>query len=474
MQVLQLSEVSFSFPSGGALLEGLSLSLNSGVTALAGPNGAGKTTLMRLMMHDLIPQRGSVAHHGITEFGWLAQSALTGSESSGQAKMRRLSELMRDNKRMLFLDEPETHLDYANRRWLAEALRRHRGIVVMATHDPTLIDTADAVLHIEKKRAALYRMPYAEYIGAIESRDARAVAAIDKAEQHLKNEAKAQRMRVERQEKRSLNAARRAPNAGIPRIMRGLMKRNAEKTLGKIVRQNHERSEENAEQLSALRAERGCETSFAFTGESKAQSQKARLELNNLQLYHKNGVALWQKPVSFSAQGGDKVALQGKNGAGKSMLLKKILGARSLESTGEIFRTKGEIRLIDPTHSALEPDTPLFVLAQQMLGITETGAARRLMGGYGFAGDAALRSFATLSAGEKMRFHLLLIAQRPEPYAGIFSDEAETGLDRKTRALYADFLNAFGGITLVVSHDAGFMDLLDIGTRVVLDMSPDL
>ena len=75
--------------------------------------------------------------------------------------------------------------------------------------------------------------------------------------------------------------------------------------------------------------------------------------------------------------------------------------------------------------------TPLMLaLAEGIAG--DAGSARRLLGAFGFPGDAVFRRFADLSAGEKMRLRILLIGKSPRPASVILSDEAETGLDRKS------------------------------------------
>ncbi|MBN8219443.1 MAG: ABC-F family ATP-binding cassette domain-containing protein [Spirochaetes bacterium] len=469
MHSIQLSQVSFSFSGEAPVLDGVSFTIPSGVTALAGPNGAGKTTLMRLMMREISPQRGTVQWQGFNTFGWLPQSLGPAVQSSGQQKMRRLSTLFREADGALFLDEPETHLDAVNRAWLAAALRRHRGLVVIASHDPALLDSAGTILHTEMGRVTAYSMPFAGYQSMIAHEKEMRAAKVDHAEHELKKSQRERRVQLERQLRRSANAAAKAPLAGIPRIARGIMKRNAEATLGKIISKNRKRGDAEAQALHSLREERGRSCEYFFAVPVAAESF---LEIDRLQIYRAENQTLWRRPLSFSAKRGEKLHIAGANGSGKSMLFKTICGQNELPHTGTIAHKTGEIRLMNSTHTGFDPAaTPLMLaLAEGIAG--DAGSARRLLGAFGFPGDAVFRRFADLSAGEKMRLRILLIGKSPRPASVILSDEAETGLDTATRGLYAGFLNAFSGIVLAASHDAAFILSLDLTNRVVLDTNP--
>ncbi len=472
MHSIQLSQVSFAFPGSQTILDEINFSIASGIVALAGPNGAGKTTLMRLMLRLLHPQQGHVIWHGFDECGWLPQNLTAATRSSGEEKMRCLAGLLRDGNSVVFLDEPETHLDHKNREWLRKSLARHRGLVVIASHDPTLLDDASVILHTEMRQVVVYRMPYAAYQAEIENKKANQIANVNHAEHELKKAERARRADFERQLKRSRNAAARAPLAGIPRIARGIMKRNAEQTLGKIIRKNKKKGEADIAALENLRAKKGSRAEFTFTAMHPTGGPAPYLEVHDLQLYRADGTVLWQRPVSFSVKAGEPLQIAGANGSGKSMLLTTLRGEGEFQSTGNIVLGPGQIRLMDSAHTAIAADAQVLELTRNAGISDDPGEARRLLGAYGFPGDAVFRPFHSLSAGEKMRLRLFWISHAPRPVTGIFSDEAETGLDTEARRLYADFLNAFPGLVVVVSHDVNFVRSLQIRNRVVLDMSP--
>lgn len=469
MHSIHLSQVSFAFPGFAPILDNISIALGSGIVALAGPNGAGKTTLMRLMMRQLIPQHGQINWQGIETIGWLAQDIPSGArESTGEVKMRHLTTLLRSREGVIFLDEPETHLDDQNRTWLRQALERHRGLVVIASHDPALLDHARLILHTEMARVTIYRMSYAAYLCELTDRKVKQAAEINHATHELEKSQRARRIQLERQLRRSRNAAANAPLAGIPRVARGLMKRNAEKTLGKIISRHRQQSEADRSSLQRLREKITPAADYCFPNAKPGSGAPVFLEVNSLQVFGQNGKSMWRDTLSFRASRGERIHITGANGSGKSMLLKTISGRGEFQNTGTIVLGSGRIHIIDSGHTGIEPNASLLALTLGAGVCNDTGEARRFLGAYGFPGDAALRPFHTLSAGEKIRLQLFLISHRRDTAGYIFSDEAETGLDHATRQVFADYLNKFPGIVLVVSHDEAFVKSLRIHRTLTL------
>lgn len=469
MHCIHLSQVTFAFPGFAPILDNVSIALEPGIIALAGPNGAGKTTLMRLMMRELMPQRGRIIWQRIENIGWLPQNIATGArKSSGEAKMRQLESLLRSHDGVVFLDEPETHLDGPNRRWLRRALERHRGLVVITSHDPVFLDQAQLILHTEMARVTPYRMRYTAYVHELAERKAKQAASINRARHELIKSERARRIQLERQLRRSRNAAANAPLAGIPRVARGLMKRNAEKTLGKLISRHRQHTGADQEALARLLEQKASAANYCFPNAKPGSGAPAYLEVSSLQLYGPNEKLMWTEPLSFRANKGEKIRITGANGSGKSMLLRAVSGRIEFHNLGTIALGSGKIRIIDSGHTGIATDASPLVLALDAGVCDDTGEARRLLGAYGFSGDAALRPFRTLSAGEKIRLQLFLVSHGRDSTGYLFSDEAETGLDHISRQAFADYLNAFPGIVLIVSHDEAFVNLLHIHRTLAL------
>lgn len=462
MHTIQFIATQFAYPGARSLFAEIDMTLSAGVYALAGKNGTGKSTLLKLIAGALQPTHGRIAQGAGTELRYLPQSqpadynGLTPPFSTGKNKMRELATLFALQSGILLLDEPETHLDVQNREWLTRQLRRHAGTVLLVSHDAALLDVADSILHLENGHITLFSMPYAEYRDEILARRCREQADVLKQQHQLSVVQKRRQTDLERQVRRANNAARRAPLAGIPRIARGLMKRNAEKTLGKIIARSRKESLRGADELAALRERRGHMPQFIFAGAARGSYTTARIAAEEFQLFRHGDSPLWCATLSFSVSAGERLHLTGANGSGKSQFLSALVGKNALQQSGRLFCRGGKLRLIDGNFSEVEQNSHVLDLTREFLGSVDEGLTRRLLGAFGYAGERVFLPFHALSSGEKMRLYLLLISKSIEVVAAILFDEAEAGLDVETKRSVVNYLRAFPGVVIFTSHDTGF------------------
>lgn len=458
MYSIQFSEVHYATVPESALLNGVSFALNRGIYALAGRNGAGKSTILRLIAGELVPDRGTVsAARG--QLAYLAQSiphAAENSKSSGENKMIALAKLFRFTQGTLLIDEPETHLDRYNRTWLLKKLHRHQGIVLLVSHDEHLLNAADTILHLHQGKVQTYAMPYADFRRELARATTETEYALRRHELRLKREHQHAVLAVERQQKRSDNAARKAPFAGIPRVARGLMKRNAEKTLGKIISHARENLAASTEKLAVFRTAHGYYSDFAFSA-SAAQTTPVNLEVSNLQLWKSQTSALWLKPVSFALRNGDKLLLEGRNGTGKSQLLAAIADEAVFAVTGEVRRSAHGFCLLSGQHGDIAGNASVLGFAKLVASERPEGEIRRLLGAFGYRGEKVFQRFHSLSAGEKIRLRLFALTRLIEFNGILLLDEVETGLDTETKSLLAKYIQDFPGVAVVASHDESFV-----------------
>lgn len=461
MHTIQFFSTQFAYPGAQPLFAGIDLTLSAGIYALAGRNGTGKSTLLKLIAGELQPTSGRIAVNSVNKLRYLAQSGVTDGDgiealSAGEKKMRELAKLFDQGVGTLLLDEPETHLDKTNRAWLLRMLRRCSGTVWIVSHDEELLSAVEHILHLENGEVTIFSMRYAEYRAEICARRQRHEAALLKKQQTIRVEQRRRQTDLERQVRRANNAARRAPLAGIPRVARGLMKRNAEKTLGKIISRSRRESAANAAELEALRRQQGHALHFTFAGATPCTRNTVRIEVQNFQLYRSEKTPLWNAPVSFILNAGDRLHLQGRNGSGKSQFMAALVGENTLQSSGDVFRRGGDVLLIDAGFSAVAPGEQVLSAVQQFLGYPAEAETRRLLGAFGYAGERVFLPFHALSSGEKMRLYLMLISKSPQTVAAILFDEAEVGLDVETKEVVVDYLMAFPGVVIFASHDSGF------------------
>lgn len=461
MHTIQFFSTQFAYSGAQTLFVGIDLTLSAGIYAVAGKNGAGKSTLLKLIAGELLPTNGSIAVNSVNKLRYLAQSGIPDSGSiaalsAGEKKMRELARLFDQETGTLLLDEPETHLDNMNRAWLLRMLRRHAGTVLIVSHDEELLSAADHILHLENYGLRIFSMRYAEYRAEICARRQRDEVAVLKKRHAITVEQRRRQTDIERQVRRANNAARRAPLAGIPRVARGLMKRNAEKTLGKIISRSRRESAASAAELEALRRHQGHVLHFKFAGTTLRTGNAVRLEVQNFQLYRNGKTPLWNAPLSFILNAGDRLHLQGRNGSGKSQFMAALIGKSALQSSADVIRRGGDMLLIDSGFSTVAPGEQVLQVAQNFLGFSAEAENRRLLGAFGYAGERVFLPFHALSSGEKMRLYLMLISKSPHTVAVILFDEAEAGLDVETKEAVVDYLMAFPGIVIFTSHDTGF------------------
>ena len=454
MHKITISGVTYAWPGEDPLFQNISFTLGRGIFALAGPNGTGKSSLLRLLAGELQPQSGSIQCSVSPRFIGTAEQE-PARRSSGEQQMQQLETTLAQNSGILLLDEPERHLDTTNRRRFIQRLRFFGGTVLLATHDPELLDLAESILHLEVKSLSLYRMDYADYCSAREAEQAATEYALQRAERSVHKELLDAQRDLERQLRRERIAAERAPLAGIPRVARGLMKRNAEKTRGKIISRTKDRIIAGKDELARLRGSNLPKAEFAFacTG---AQKHHSRVDAFSLNLFNTRGESLWSNPLSLTARAGEKILITGRNGAGKSMLFRALLGQCPLTVTGSVQVHYKRLSLFDQDQTSIAPQTSVLSLARENFPARDEGEVRRLLGAFGYGGSAVFRDFRQLSTGERVRLLVLLLSKSDNFPDLLLADEAETGLDRETRALFARFLHEYPGLLLFTTHSEEF------------------
>lgn len=454
MHNIILSGVSYAWPGNDRLFENVSFSLSRGIHAIAGANGTGKTTLLRLIAGELKPSTGSI-HCGITPRLVNSSEYPVSYKSSGEHQMQMLEVALAHGSGIILLDEPERHLDGENRKRLLLRLRNFGGVVIFATHDAELLALATGILHLERREITLYSMCFSAYEKAIESERAKRLYAQQRAENKVESALTAAERNLVRQLQRERTAASKGPDAGIPRIARGLMKRNAEKTRGKIIRRARDKITESREELRRLRAANARQTEFSFMRDD-ATKYVSRLAVTDLNFGVDAQHLLWPQNLSFSARAGERLRIAGRNGSGKSLLFSAVCGNNPVPQHGHIERRCQRFFLLDQNCTAIATTTSLLELARQNFSQRSDGEIRRLLGAYGFWGQAVFRSFDSLSTGERVRLLVFLLSKADNPPDLLIADEAETGLDRESCALLARFFSQYRGLLLFATHSDEF------------------
>lgn len=353
--------------------------------------------------------------------------------SGGEIRRVGLCILLLKNPDILLLDEPTNHLDVYMTSFLEDLLKNSKMCVIFISHDRYFIDAiAHRCVEVDQGKLSVFKGGYANYL----EKKTQILESLAKSHEtllkHLKSEEEWLRRGVKARLKR--NEGRKE------RIFK--MREESKKNPGAIKRLK----------LEISRA------ALNFTGEKIPNRKKMLFELKNVS---KN---LGEKALftDFSSRilQGERIAIVGKNGCGKSTFLKILLGELKQDS-GEIKRGEIKIGYFDQARSLVNSDKTLLEIFCPNGGdrVEVRGKNMHVYGylkNFLFPKEFLDKSVSVLSGGEKNRVALALLFT--EEYDVLILDEPTNDLDIATINILEEYLLSFEGAILLVSHDRYFVD----------------
>ncbi len=501
---LSAEGVAVVLPDGTPLIDPTDLSLPRGVTALVGPNGSGKSTLLEILAGRRRPSRGRVFRSGAVAWlpqgiapsagetaagilapaavpAWRVEEALArvglqgldlaraaATLSGGEATRLRLARVLLEEPETVLLDEPTNHLDEEARRTVADFVSSFRGAVLVATHDRELLARATRIAEIRQRGLRVFGGGWAGYLEARRAERESAGRAVRSAAQALEAARRAARDATERQARRSASGRRAAARGGVPKIVRGAMKRAAQVTAGRLKGIHEERTEVAAAALGLARAALPDDPRITVDLESTRVPARRRLvdaeELNVLL----PGGWLWAAPLSFTVVGPERIRLRGPNGSGKSTLLALLSGR--LPDTGALRTGTARVALLDQDAAVLGTDGTLAEVLRRLAPARPEHERRLLLGRFGFEQEAAGKPVAGLSGGERVRAGLAALLAAEQAPELLLLDEPSNHLDLPGLEAVASALRAYRGALILVTHDPAFA--WDVGVTRDLLLPP--
>ncbi len=354
----------------------------------------------------------------------MAPDATLASLSGGWLRKAALARALVAKPNILLLDEPTNHLDVAAIQWLEQFLLQFAGAIIFVSHDRAFIrNVATRIIDLDRGQLTSHPGNYAEYLD-------RKVKMLEVEQQH--NALFDKKLAEEEVWIRQGIKARRTRNEGRVRALKELRKERASRVeqLGKV-----DFAIEQANKSGKLVFE-GKQLNLGFAG-------KALLE-----------------DFNFLLMRGDRVALVGPNGVGKTSLIKVLLDEYAVES-GEIKRgTNLEVAYFDQHRMALDLDaTVQDNVAEGRQEIVQNGQSRHVLSylqDFLFAPARSRTPVRALSGGEKNR--LLLAKLFAKPSNLLILDEPTNDLDVETLELLEDILQQYQGTVILVSHDREFVN----------------
>ena len=348
---------------------------------------------------------------------------------SGGWQMRiALAKLLLGSPGLLLLDEPTNHLDLDARNWLEEYLTSYAAAVILVSHDRYFLDAVTTrIVEINLRTLTEYTGNYSDYLRESQAR-------LDRLRQEKKEqdeEVARIKLFVDRFRYQATKAAQ---------VQSRL------KLLDKVV----------PIEVPPARAR------VRFTFPPAPKSGRTVLELKHARKAYGDNVVL--RDLSLLVERGDRIALIGPNGVGKSTLMRMLSGVEApdrgtRESGHQVvmqYFAQDEAARLDPTLSVYETlaeGSPL-----QMVPMIRT-----ILGGFLFQGDDVHKKAGVLSGGERTRLAVARMLLRPSNT--LLLDEPTNHLDMDSKDVLLEALEDFGGTLILVSHDRYFID--ELATKII-------
>lgn len=379
--------------------------------------------LQTILDHQNLWQLESRIDDVLKQIG-LDGDAQLSSLSGGWLRKAALGRALVSNPKVLMLDEPTNHLDIETIDWLETFLKTFQGSIIFISHDRSFIrNMATRIVDLDRGKLVSWPGDYDLYLTSKE--EALRVEEMQNAEFDRK-------LAQEEVWIRQGIKARRTRNEGRVRALKALRRERSERreVMGKANMQVEEAS----------------------------RSGKIVFELENVSY----GIAGKQLVRDFSrqVQRGDKIALIGPNGCGKTTLLKLMLDQLKADSGRVHIGTKLEVAYFDQHRAELDPDrTVMDNLAEGKQEVMVNGKPRHVLGylqEFLFHPKRAMTPVRALSGGERNRLLLARLFLKPSNL--LILDEPTNDLDVETLELLEELIDGYQGTVLLVSHDRQFVD----------------
>lgn len=201
-------------------------------------------------------------------------------------------------------------------------------------------------------------------------------------------------------------------------------------------------------------------------GDANLHQGKRLLEAHAINDAYKDQM-LWQPPVSFLVTSGERVALVGGNGPGKTTLLRIMLGEVQ-PSVGTLTRAVVRSVYIDQDYTWIDPLLSVFEQAQRVNSKLPEHEIKIRLNRFLFSKDVWDKSCRTLSGGEKMRLMLCCLTISNQTPDMIVLDEPTNNLDIQNTAILIAAMRDYQGTLIVVSHDKHFLEQVRVARQIML------
>lgn len=343
-------------------------------------------------------------------------------EFSGGWRMRiELAKLLLQNNDLLLLDEPTNHLDMESIIWLENFLKDYNGAIVLVSHDKQFMTAVcNRTFDINNKKVDDYKANYSKYL----------------------------ELRKDRKEK--LIQAKKNQDAEIKQMEDNINKFRASATKASFAQSLIKK----LDKIERIEVENDDVSKFNIRFVQSVVPGKVIFEANKLGKKYGNNQIF--DNVDFFVQRGDRIALLGQNGQGKTTLA-KILAGEIKDYTGE-WNLGHNVNIgyfAQNQEEVLTPDKTVLQEAEDAATEETRPRVRDLLGSFLFTGEAVQKKTKVLSGGERNRLALCKLLLRP--FNTLIMDEPTNHLDIQSKEIIKIALQKFEGTVIVISHDREFL-----------------
>ncbi len=344
------------------------------------------------------------------------------SEFSGGWRMRiELAKILLKKPDLILLDEPTNHMDIESIQWLEDFLINQAKAVIVISHDKAFVDNiTNRTIEVTMGRIYDYKVNYSQYL-------------------ELRKERREQQQKQYDEQQKFI-----ADNMQFIERFKGTYSKTLQVQSRVKMLEKLEIVEVDEVDSSALR--------LKFPPASRTGNYP--LIVKDLCKSYGNHVVF--KDANLVVERGEKVAFVGKNGEGKSTMIKAILGEIDFEGSLEIGHNCKIGYFAQNQASLLDESLSIFETIDQIAVGDIRSKIKDILGAFMFGGDVSTKKVKVLSGGEKTR--LAMIKLLLEPVNFLILDEPTNHLDIKTKDIIKEALRDFDGTLILVSHDRDFLD----------------
>jgi len=493
--------LTYELPPDRTLFKNVQLSLNVGDrVALVGANGVGKSTLLQILAGQIEPSVGSVWRNAsiyylpqistirqqikadtvqnflfyISDEWWkisdiletrfnttLELSLSITSLSGGELTKLFLAIGLSQQPNLLLLDEPTNHMDYLALEELSQFLKQFDGAFVIVSHKPFFLDrVVDTTWELTPNGVSVYGGNFSLYREQKQAELEARLRSHSVAKKELKRAQAAAMQELQRAAQSRRNGRQKFLSGSIDKVAAGGLKRKAEVTAGKLNQKHEVAITEATQKMAETKVRTNKATSIQL--EPRSQKHKNFIEIQGANLWVANRLLI--ENIQFHMASGERVAIAGVNGSGKSSLAKAILNRKGTYA----FLESGEV-LVSPTMNVVYLDQTYelvnrnFTIVENMQAANpglEYQLVRQQLGHFLFFNDEVYKLASVLSGGELARLALAILGISKIDL--LILDEPTNNLDTPTVEQMVEAVNEYDGAVWVISHDLDFLSRIQI------------